>query len=86
MTQHFDEVARAILEAGCLDYGVRRYARAAMRAVVKQMREPSAGMIDAGNCSGDWGPGINGDETDANPRSCFKAMVIAYAKEAGIDE
>lgn len=84
MTQHVDEVAReirdenrrwaqahntlSISQAQC-----DRLAEVSIRAVVKQMLEPSEGMLSAPNYPG----------CAAYP--IWIAMLGAYTKEAGID-
>jgi len=90
MTQHVDEVARAIsdvvnnpedgrlgYEDGVSEIAAEIAARAAMRAVVKHLREPSEEMIWAGKLSA---------SKFGDVREVFCAMLDAYTKEAGIDE
>jgi len=75
MTQHVDEVARELCKANVNAYGLDippALARAAMRAVVKQMRELSKRC-----CS----PADQLSIGDA-----AQTMLDAYAREAGIDE
>ena len=95
MTQHIDKVALAIwrtrypisaASGGKWSLAESKQclaaARAAMRAVVTQMREPSREMCLAG-LRYDYNADLTGTE---NASSMFRAMLDAYAKEAGIDE
>jgi len=83
MTQHIDKVALAIwrtrypisaASGGKWSLAESKQclaaARAAMRAVVKQMREPSGAVLEIG--------GIDHAE--------WRRMLDQYAKEAGIDD
>jgi len=79
MTKHVDEVARAIKKCRPMGETVsyEEAARAAMRAVVKQLREPSEGMFRAA---------YDVFVLAANASVCWQSMLDAYVKEAEIDE
>lgn len=94
MTQYVDEVARAVrkdrfernfrLSAHDPDVEPREGdildARAAMRAVLRQLREPSREMCLAG-LRYDYNDALTGTE---NASAMFCAMLDAFEKECGI--
>jgi hypothetical protein len=98
MTQHVDEVARAIRDendAWVFKHGgfnisiveSRDLARAAMRAVLKQLREPSEAMLRTFEDAG-WHGGIDGIHSAERERgtSVLDAFLDAYINEAKLND
>ena len=85
MNEHVDEIARAIAEADAAGWlhkeECERIARAAMRAVVKQMRNKKLVALAYEH----WLENSKEDDDEAM-FDAICAMLDAYVKEAGIDE